>query len=139
MLAGVLLHVVAAAVGVNDAVNTCSRFKPARGFDEVHDGAVFTFGHFNDAELAMLVNSLGKQPSSVKDLPTAGGIESGPVERDCRTRVCLIDIHHFSVEFVKKRIGVVEALGHGYFLRSVRMGLTIKCIDSSPSLRSGSE
>ena len=54
-------------------------------------------------------------------------------------RRCLQCNGQFSVEFVEKGIGVVEPLGHGYFLGSVRMGLTIKCIDSSPSLRSGSE
>ncbi len=115
MLSGVLLHVVAAACGIDLAVDAGSGLEGfslrivQRGFEVVHDSAVFRVGDFGDSEFGVCVRS---DPSGVEYLAAAGGIEGGAVENERRARG-VEDFADFGVEVVEERIVVVEACGHG--------------------------
>ena len=83
VLAGVLLHVIAAAGGVNLAVDAGSGLQGslveiALGFEVVDDAAIFGVGDFGDAELA----GARREPSRIVNLASAGGIERGAVENE---------------------------------------------------------
>ena len=113
MLAGVLLHVIAAARGVNLAVDAGSGLQGslveiALGFDVVDDAAIFGVGDFGDAELA----GGRREPSRIVNLASAGGIEGGAVENE-RQAGRVSDLAHFGVEVVEEGVVVVEAIGHG--------------------------
>ena len=80
-----------------------------RGFEVVHDSAVFRVGDFGDSQLGV---GVGGDPSGVEDLPATRGIEGGAVENQRGTR----GVEHFAdfgIEVVEEGIVVVEARGHG--------------------------
>ena len=80
-----------------------------RGFEIVHDLAVFAIGDFGDAKFGV---GVGGDPSGVEYLAAARGVEGGAVENECGPRV-VGDIEDFSVEVVEEGILVVEAVRHG--------------------------
>ena len=85
VLGGVLLHVVAAAGGVDLAVDAGSGLNIFDGgFEVVDDVAVFGVGDFGDAEFDGGV--FRGKPSGVVNLAAAGGIEGGAVENERGTR-----------------------------------------------------
>ncbi len=119
MLRRVLLHMIAAAGSVDFAANASAGLHVLqRSFQIVDDVAVFSVGDFGDGELA-----IGRDdPSRVVDLAAAGGIESGAVENEPRTRR-FNHRAHFGVEVVKEGIVVIEAVGHACF--SIEMELRV--------------
>lgn len=112
VLAGVLLHVIAAARRVNLATDERSGLQGslveiALCFDIVDHFAVFCVSDFGDAELG----GARREPSRIVNLASAGGIEGGAIENERRAgRVN--DLAHFGLEVVDEGIVIVEAIGH---------------------------
>ena len=111
MLAGVLLHVIATAHGVDHAANGCAGLK--RGviaFEDVENLIrLLVLGDLADEQAR--IGDL--QPASVEYLAAAGGIERRAVERDPRAAGRIRrDRDDPRVELVEKGIGVVETVGH---------------------------
>lgn|SRR5579871_1876075 len=109
MLAGVLLHVVATAAGIDLAVDAGSGLQVPYRLEVVDDPSIFSISDFGDAQLVGGI--LREDGTGIKDLAPARWIESSAVENDCRSWVlsCLAD---FRIEIIEKRIVIVEALGH---------------------------
>src|SRR5689334_20077514 len=107
MLAGVLLHMIAAASDVDGTVDTSSPQRGDGSFEKVKNEAVVIFGDFDDVGARVRQSDR----AGVKDLAAAGGIKSGAVEDERRTRIG-DGVDDFGVEFVEKRIVIVEMVGH---------------------------
>ena len=116
VLTRMLLHVIAATVNVNRTVNAGAFLKRSCIVENVKNLSVVSLHHFGDAQsVAGIAGPGGKNPSHVKDLPTARGIEGGPIEDQRRPAIRIRDrnqIHDFGVEFVKKRVVVVKMFSH---------------------------
>ena len=117
MLSSVLLHVVAAAFGIDAAMHrgACQR-QPRRRFQVVDDPAVFGVRNFGDSQpLGPAVATVDRQPSRVVNLPAAGGIERSFPQDESRTRLLgrgrCNGLDH-GVEFMDFRAVVVKTLGH---------------------------
>ncbi len=129
MLARMLLHVITSSLHVDHTVNAAALLDRPWTFEKVEDLSVISFRHVGYANSAFRVcRRGGKDPSRIKDLPAAGGIEGGPIQNDSGTRIGIRrrKIQHFRVEFVKKRIVVIEAFGHIRIARGRRM-LSAEC------------
>ena len=121
VLSRMLLHVVTAARGVNQAMDAGPRLEVFGRFHVVDDFAIFGLGDFGDAQLggvrwtfilcAGRCRVLENDPAGVEDLPAAGGIERGAVENQRRARR-LAYLPHFGVEVVEEGVVVVETVGH---------------------------
>ena len=102
MLAGVLLHVITAALGVNQAADAASFWNRSGVVQNVEDGSVISLRDFGYAQLRSSGSGWENRPG-IKNLAAAGGIESGAVENDCSSRVGVRSgdcVHDLSVEFV---------------------------------------
>src|ERR1700729_2880188 len=104
-----LLHVVAAARGVNLAMDAGSGLDVSGGFDVVDDFAVLAVGHFGDPKFGI---GIGSNPAGVEDLAAAGGIKRRAIKNQ-RGAWVVDHFAHFGVEVVEKRVVVIEAVGHG--------------------------
>jgi hypothetical protein len=112
VLAGVLLHVIAAASGVNLAVDAGSGLDVIGwGFKVMDDATVFGVGNLGDFECLVF----GQKYAGVKDLPAASGIEGGAVQNYCGA-LGLEDFFDLGFEIVEERVMVVETLSHGEYL-----------------------
>ena len=108
VLPGVLLAMVAAAGGVDAAVDFGVRREFA--FDQVEDlGLVGGFLDGGNRKLA----AVGQKDAGVEDLSAGGGIESGAVEDDGAASVVLADGDDGGIEFEQRGVVVVEAGGRG--------------------------
>ena len=108
MLARVLLHVVTAASGVDDAVDARSRLRRQGAiFEVMQDAVLFVVENFRDPQLA----GRNFDPARIEQLAAAGGIKGGAVEHD-RGAVSGDEFGDLGVKFGEKRISVIEALGH---------------------------
>jgi len=108
MLSGVLLHVIAAAINVDLAVNPASLFNPRRDFENVQNRAVIFLGYFGDTQPVVSTNN----PACIKDLSAARGIERSAIEDERRPGVDGSELDDLRVEFVEERIVVVEMFRH---------------------------
>ena len=106
----VLLHVVAAPVGVDPAVHA---FRGERAVEDVkHVGP-----GLDDRQHARLAERTG-----VPGLPAALGVEGRAVEHDGRPAVVLAARQHGGVELQQVRILPVQPLGHAVSERASRPG-----------------
>ena len=113
MLSGVLLHVVAAAFGIDAAMyrGACQR-QPRRRFQVVNDPAVFPIRNFRDSQAIAPVE---RQPSGVVDLTATGWIERRFAQDDREARLLGRGRRHVldnRIEFVHFRAVVVKTIGH---------------------------
>ncbi len=109
MLSGMLLHVVAAAGEIDLAAHARAGLEVVRrSFKVVHDASVFEVGDFAD----FVTDRVGGDDARVEDLASAGGVEGGAVEDDCRA-LGLWEFFDFGFEVVEEGIVVVKAVGHG--------------------------
>src|SRR5271165_4967432 len=116
MLTRMLLHVVAPAFNVDQTVNAGALLNRSCIFKNVEDLPVVSFRDLGYAQFIVLISHPGtKNPTRVKDLPSAGGIERSPIQNNGSTRVGIRrgnQIQHFRIKFAKKRVVVVETFGH---------------------------
>ena len=106
----VLLHVVAAPVGVDPALHA---FRGERTVEDVeHVGPVLD--HRQHARVA--------ERAGVPGLPAALGVEGRAVEHDGRPAVVLAPRQHDGVELQQVRILPVQPLGHAVSERTSRPG-----------------
>src|SRR5580700_7196908 len=106
-----LLHVIAATVNVNQTMYADSLVNRFRVLQHVEDLPILSFRHLGDAQFAARL--AGKNQAGVENLPATGGIEGSSIQDDGRTRFRgRRKIQDFRVEFVQKRIVIVEMLGH---------------------------
>ena len=98
MLAGVLLHVIEAAVPLDAAPDSADT---EWGAEEMDDALAFV----HDIQNRDVVH-----PPAIERLTTRGGIEGGAIEVDTGTVTALID--HIRVELAKVGVGVIQSLGH---------------------------
>jgi hypothetical protein len=93
MLSRVLLHVVTAALRVNQAVDPGSLLNSVLSslgciLQDVQNRAIFSFGHLRHAQFVVLVIfSVEENPSRVKQLAAARRIKGGSIENQRWTRV----------------------------------------------------
>src|SRR5579863_4372942 len=115
MLPGVLLHVVEAPFPVDLAIDMGSWSKWTA--TEMPDHAVIVLLDLFHAQLlCRIVVQTSAQLASIEGLASAGGIESGAVERELPYRLAICARHFAnhddgSVEPFQKRIGIIEARG----------------------------
>jgi hypothetical protein len=113
MLSGMLLHVVAAARGVDLAADAGSgREIFDRSFQVVDDSAIFRVGDFRDSESLVAVDG---DRADVEDLSSASRVKGGTIEDEGWTLACG-DLFDFGVEVVEEGVVVVETVGHGELL-----------------------
>src|SRR5690242_15907827 len=99
MLAGVLLHVIAAAFGVNDAPYL-GAWRKNLG-QAMPDLALFIFVNVYDSRLERNAGCrLRIEGACIERLSTAGGIEGGAVELQRPTRLGSIAPEFLNVEYV---------------------------------------
>ena len=110
MLAGVLLHVIAATVNVDDATNAASALDIGRTLEEMQDRAVILFSNLSHTQ--PLTGSRNLNPSRVENLAATGGIKGGAIKNYCRARIDGTDLGDLRVELVEERIVVIEMVGH---------------------------
>ncbi len=112
MLAGVLLHMVAAAANIDQATDPASLLRQWRGFHEMKDRAVFPFRNFAYAQ-GWSASLRRDDRASVESLATTGGVKSRAVKNDCCSRIRGRNyFQNFGFEFMEKRIVIVETFGH---------------------------
>jgi hypothetical protein len=97
VLAGVLLHVIAAARIVYCAGDGLARRERRRG--EVVNPAIIIFGNFTDWYFDLIA---GKQFAGIVYLPAAGGVKSSAVEHDSRLPFPLRGLDHARLEVIEK-------------------------------------
>src|SRR5437868_5366374 len=102
VLTRVLLHMVAAARGVNLARELLTKpGSSASRRKHVEDSAIlFAIEGIDHAPLI----SISAQRSGVERLATAGGIKSRAVQNDCRLATCGRNLAHNRVEAIEKRV-----------------------------------
>jgi len=113
MLAGVLLYVVAAALGIDLTANADSRLNISqRCFEVVDDFAVFGVVDFGNPESRFGVCSIGRHdPACVKNLAAARWIEGGAV-KDKRRAWSVEDFADLGIEVIEERVAIVKAFRH---------------------------
>ncbi len=95
VLSGVLLHVIAAAGGVDHAMNgRTGRWRLQRSFQIMNYPSVFCVGDFGDADAGVAESD----PAGVVDLSAAGGVEGGFAKDDGRA-VAGRNFIHDGIEF----------------------------------------
>ena len=120
VLAGMLLHVVEAAIPVDAAFDRSACGK--RLADEVPDLAVLVFFDGFDGNVeGDATTGDGAQKAGIEWLAAAGGIEGGAVESDLPYRFAfgageLSDVGNDSGERLEKRIDVIQPLSCGHSL-----------------------
>ena len=88
MLTGMLLHVIAPTINVNQAVNARAFLNRLCILENVKNRAVISFRHLGHTQsVARLFALGGENPAHIKDLPAAGGIERGAIQNHGRTRI----------------------------------------------------
>ena len=115
MLTGVLLHVIAPAVGVDRTAHDCAGLQIlCATFNDVeHVSGLFVFGDFLHANPRQAARAWQLQPAGVEHLSATGGIERRAVESDRGVSSFTADSHHASFELGEKGVSVVEAFGQG--------------------------
>src|SRR5438270_4696592 len=88
---------------------------------KVKDAPSFIVANFRDGDLP----AIGLQPSKIVNLAAACRIKSCPVEHDGMLSVALKRFNHASVEIVKKRIVIVEAVSHWGAISGQHLELSI--------------
>ena len=76
-----LLHVIAAAVDVNQSVNAAALLNRCLILENVEDLPILFFHHLGHAQSVAPVSRLSsKDPTRIKDLATACGIKRSPIK-----------------------------------------------------------
>ena len=112
VLSGVLLHVIATAVIVDNATDHVVALQSygGFGFDPVqHLSGGFVLEHFGDTEPLVAVRKF--QPSGIEVLAAARGIEGGTIESHEDAAVADVNPGHGCFEIKECRIGIVKSLG----------------------------
>jgi hypothetical protein len=113
MLSGVLLHVVAAAFGIDAAADPDARNRQLWGrFEVVENPAIFRIRNFRYPQA---LGPFERKPSSIVDLTAAGGIERSFPQDNGRARLVRRERRDFldhRIEFVNFRTIVVKTFGH---------------------------
>src|SRR5215469_6472927 len=105
VLAGVLLHVVAATRGIDQTNNALAFFQLLR--NNMKDLAVFFFGYFCYWHFPVVGQD---KFAGIENLPAASRIKRGAVKDYDSFPVSLSALKHICVEAIKKGIVIVEAL-----------------------------
>src|SRR5215467_10610438 len=107
VLAGVLLHVVAAPRGIDQTDNILAFFQLLR--NNMKDLAVFFLGHFGYWHFPVVGQD---KFAGIENLSAARGIKRCAIQHYGDTSVPFGGLEHTRVEAIKKGIVIVEALRH---------------------------
>ena len=107
MLTGVLLHVVAAAQGIDQAPHWLSGNQ--RCGSNVMNGPIFFVRDIQHRDFGFVLQN---ENAGVMDLSAAGGIKGCSVQHDCTFTLAIPDLKHARIEGVEEGIVVVETVGH---------------------------
>jgi len=102
MLAGVLLHMVAAARGIHAAVDLGASWERRGG--EMKNATIFFIRNFDNGNLP----AFSQQHTKIMYLAAAGGIERGAVKNNRRPAAVVQCFHDTRIKVVEKRIVIVE-------------------------------
>jgi hypothetical protein len=131
----VLLHMVAPALFVDESTHGRARTECRSLRNEMQDSAIIVLGNLNNPQ-TLAFASIGGQPSRIKNLSTAGGVERSAIQNQRRTRIYRRHLDKICFKLVKKRIVVIEAFAHRGMLgpSSGRHAPVIESSDGLPDL-----
>src|SRR5262249_28264876 len=118
MLPTVLLHMVTAAGSVYNTANRGSHGNRFRSAME-NPPSIFVVLYSNNRNFLLICKH---EPPGIMHLSTTRGIESCSIQHQSVLSFMLQGFNHRSIEFIEKRIVIVETIGH-----RVRDGNLINC------------
>src|SRR5437588_311967 len=128
MLTGVLLHVVAAAQGIDQAPHWLSGNQ--RCGSNVMNGPIFFVRDIQHRDFGFVLQN---ENAGVMDLSAAGGIKSCPVQHDCTFTLVVPDLKHARIEGVEEGIVVVKTVGHWFIAIIAKIAKNAKIENQNPA------